>query len=1078
MRLQKEFEAPNSVLDIRRRLRSLKQHGRIDTYVHEFRNLVSQVPDMAEADLVANFIEGLKSNTQSELIYRAPATLNESINCALKYEQAKFSRGRLEQGNRERQNVRGGEDHGFRPQEPLRENWQSAESSATPMEIGSMTRKVKKNDFTCYYCGKKGHVSKNCFLKKRSEVNAIEGENEEELSLLESNRLLTLCVKAGNTRTTALIDSGASYNFISRQLVENDKKLEEVVQKVSKPVQVVNGEKMETFGRVKVMIRYGKYNEVEENVYCYVVDIANYGVILGRTWLFQHNPRIDWREGLIEFTKDDKLVCLRTNLSQEMEREMVQLNTIGRKEIADNGTAIIMFLKGENAAKLEEDTEEQIEEVRTLKKKFPRVFEEVMRMPPRRDNDHEIDTGNEEPIALKSYRMSPKELDSLKEELDKLMELGYVRPSKSPWAAPVLIVPKKDGALRLCVDYRALNRVTKKHKYPIPRVEELLDRLGNSVVFSSLDLASGYHQIRIQDESIEKTAFTTRYGQFEYVVMPFGLTNAPATFQNIMNKIFHDMLDNFVIIYLDDILVFSKSAKEHKEHLEQVMEVLDNNNFQIKEKKCSFYQEEVRFLGFVVGKNGVSVDPEKVEVIRSIRAPKDVTSVRSFLGLVGFYRKFVLGFAEIASPLFNLLKNNAKFNWTAKEETSFIGLKEALIKATTLSLPDFNKDFYLITDASGSAVGGILAQMQEGILKPIAFESRKLSGAESNYPVHEQELLAVVHCAKVFRCYIEGRKTIVQTDHASLRYLKGQKNLSRRIARWMEFLESLELEFQYRPGRENQAADALTRLEIGSIVGHDWPLFYLNWPNNKEEILREEGENMVRLLERGKDSYLVEGDNVLKILSDGSRAMYVPFVSRLDTVLKTHCGNGHVGMDSTYDLMRPRFWWPNMQADIRKWVPTCDVCQRTRKDAGREKEELHPLPLVRPFQRWSLDFIGRLEKTERGNRWIITGIDHGTKWTIARALPEATSYEVAKFIYDEIFMRFGCPEEILTDRGSNFMEAVLNQYLELMKIKHIRTTAYHPRTNGLVERFNGMIGGMMPQNGLLPFLFPIVVLKL
>lgn len=296
----------------------------------------------------------------------------------------------------------------------------------------------------------------------------------------------------------------------------------------------------------------------------------------------------------------------------------------------------------------------------------------------------------------------------------------------------------------------------------------------------------------------------------------------------------------------------------------------------------------------------------------------------------------------------------------------------------------------------------------------------------------------------------------MKTDHASLKFLKTQKQLSRRIARWMSFLETFDLKIVYQKGSENVIADALTRLRINVIEATDWPSLYLNWPQDEKRLKEEEGETVVAKLKHEKDHFVVQDESVFRLMEDGSKVPFVPFSQRLDTVNKLHCGYGHLGVDGTHNLMKHRAWWPGMLADIRKWVSSCDICQKNRNDKVSH-EELHPLPPCAPFKRWALDFVGRLEVTEKGNKWILVGIDHGTRWPIARAVPEATAIEIARFIYEEILMRFGCPTEILTDRGANFLSGILEQYLEIQRIRHIKTTAYHPRTNGLCERFNGLL---------------------
>ncbi|KAL0451353.1 UNVERIFIED_CONTAM: Retrovirus-related Pol polyprotein from transposon [Sesamum latifolium] len=313
-------------------------------------------------------------------------------------------------------------------------------------------------------------------------------------------------------------------------------------------------------------------------------------------------------------------------------------------------------------------------------REFPDVFpEELPGLPPHREVDFEIETiPGAAPISIAPYRMAPSELKELKKQLEELLDKGFIRPSISPWGAPVLFVKKKDGSMRLCIDYRQLNRITIKNKYPLPRIDDLLDQLKGATVFSKIDLRSGYWQLRIEEGSISKTAFRTRYGHYEFVVMPFGLTNAPAAFMSLMNKTLQPFLDQFVIVFIDDILIYSRSPKEHEQHLWTVLQILREKQLYAKFSKCEFWMEEIAFLGHVVSKEGVQPDPAKVRAILEWEPPKNVSEVRSFLGLAGYYRRFVKDFSVVAKPLTNLLKKNTPFNWNDRCAQSFEELKRRL----------------------------------------------------------------------------------------------------------------------------------------------------------------------------------------------------------------------------------------------------------------------------------------------------------------------------------------------------------------------------------------------------------------
>ncbi|CAI7860634.1 unnamed protein product [Closterium sp. NIES-53] len=382
---------------------------------------------------------------------------------------------------------------------------------------------------------------------------------------------------------------------------------------------------------------------------------------------------------------------------------------------------------------------------------------------------------NEDEGERKTLELPPA-IQKLLEEfedvlLDDLLD-QLIRPSTSPYGAPALFTPKPDGSLRMCIDYQALNKQTIKNKYPIPRIDDLLDQLRGATIFSKLDLRSGYWQIRMADNSIHKTAFRTRYGSYEYLIMPFGLTNAPATFQAEMNHILRPLVDECVVVYLDDILIYSRDMKQHIKHLRRVFEILRREEFYAKLSKSEFALKKVQFLGHMVSAQGVHVDPKKIEAVRTWKTPENVKELQQFLGFANYYNRFVPQYAKIATPLTNLLKKNTPFKWEDVHQQAMEQLKTALTSAPVLILPDPEKDYVIEADASDQAVGVVLMQDQGKGLQPIAYLSKKLHGAELNYPIHDKEALAIITAFKTWRCYLEGRKTTVYTDHCSHKYLK------------------------------------------------------------------------------------------------------------------------------------------------------------------------------------------------------------------------------------------------------------------------------------------------------------------
>ncbi|KAG1392547.1 hypothetical protein G6F60_012004 [Rhizopus arrhizus] len=420
---------------------------------------------------------------------------------------------------------------------------------------------------------------------------------------------------------------------------------------------------------------------------------------------------------------------------------------------------------------------------------------------------------NTQPISHRPYRLSPVESDYLLKELDKYCKLGVIAPSNSPWAAPVILVKKKNGEYRMVIDYRKLNAVTKKDSYPLPRIDDLLDTLGKARIFSALDMRAGFHQVPVEENSKELTAFTTKYGVYHYNTLPMGLVNSPATFQRLIDLCFRPLINKCLVAYIDDLNVYSNNTHEHLIHLEQVFNCIKIANLKLNPEKCFFFKDHLKFLGYIVTKEGIQTDPSKIEKIQSYPVPKTLTQIRGFLGLASYYRRFIKNFAAIARPLHDQTKTSKKIPWTEKTTESFESLKKLLTEAPVLSRPDFNRGFILVTDASRNGLGCILTQLDDnGYEHPIIYASRSLKSSEVNYGVSKLECLAVIWAVKQFRPYLLGKKFTIITDHSALKGLLNTSNPSGIIARWITILSEYEYEIKYRPGRVNESADFLSRL--------------------------------------------------------------------------------------------------------------------------------------------------------------------------------------------------------------------------------------------------------------------------
>ena len=460
--------------------------------------------------------------------------------------------------------------------------------------------------------------------------------------------------------------------------------------------------------------------------------------------------------------------------------------------------------------------------LKELVDEFKDVFPDTLPKgrPPKRDIVHEIRTEEgAKPPSRPPYRLGPTEQDEMEEQVKDLLAQGFIQPSASPYGVPNLFVPKKDGRWRMCIDYRALNKQTIKDQFPLPRIDSLLERLGQATIFTKLDLASGYHQIAMEETSIQKPAFRTNFGHFEFLVMPFGLCNAPGTFQRLMNKVFADNLGKFIAVYLDDILIFSRNMEEHWKHLQWALDRLREAKLYGRLHKCEFLKDQVEYLGFEVGPRGVQASPGKVRAIIDWPRPKGVHDVRSFLGLASYYRHFVRGFSEMARPLTALTRAGVEWEWSTPQHQAFNRLKLALTTALVLKLPDFEKQFVVTTDASDAAVGAILEQDFGNGLQPVAFASWKLNGAEMRYSAYERELLGIVWALAQWKHYCRGpHSVIIQTDHAPLRHLPNQASVNSRVWKWISILQGYNLEIRHIPGKRNPA-DTLSRQDKKDALG-------------------------------------------------------------------------------------------------------------------------------------------------------------------------------------------------------------------------------------------------------------------
>jgi len=804
--------------------------------------------------------------------------------------------------------------------------------------------------------------------------------------------------------------------------------------------------------------------------------LSNYDLILGKPWLTTINPLINWRNNDLHFTHNGKPVLWRCRGAHA---NSITFRTQGKllshlhfhSLAAQPGNSVYLAL-----VKIAKQTNNNDKPTipllspdihKIVYDEFPDVFPSTLPsgLPPDRGDAMKIET---DPVADPPFRpvirLSIAELDELRKQLDDLLGKGFIKPSTSPYGAPVLFVKKKDGSLRMCVDYRGLNRITKKNRHPLPRIDELIDRFRGARYFTKLDLLSGYHQQCIAEEDTHKTAFRCRYGHFEFNVVPFGLTNAPASFSNMMLRVLDPVLDKWVVVYLDDILIYSRSEAEHLQHLRSVLALLRKNGLYVKLSKCSFMQQETEFLGHTISKDGIHTSGGLVRAIREWPRPQKQKDVQQFVGLAQFYHQYIDNFASICLPLTALLGEGVPFSWTEEQEQAFTTLKEAIGKAPVLRIFDPDLLTTVETDASGFAIGAVLFQTDEhGVSRPVAFTSRKLNPAERNYPTHEQELLAVVHALKTWRFYLDGSHFIVYTDHATLQHFPTQPKLTRRQARWMELLQEYNFTFKYKKGADNVVPDALSRRpdhrELNSLSVQLDPRFRQRLIDGYEIDTRLKPIYESCLQGSPPKNYLLI-NGVLCMQRNDLFLVCIPADSdlRLSLLHDAHDSviAGHFGFEKTYGHLRSRFFWPTMAKEVRLYIHTCESCQRNKPGNQLPAGLLQPLPIPdQPWQTVTMDFIGPLPTTPRGFDSVTVFVDKLSKQVhFVASKTSDTASQVARIFFDNIFRLHGLPTTIVSDRDAKFTSRFWTELSRLLDVHLAMSTAFHPQTDGQTERAN------------------------
>lgn len=719
---------------------------------------------------------------------------------------------------------------------------------------------------------------------------------------------------------------------------------------------------------------------------------------------------------------------------------------------------------------------------------------------------HEIILTSKIPVRVPPRRMTPPQREIVDKAVDEFLANGIIRPSKSPYSFPLVLVGKPDGSTRVCVDFRKLNAITVKDSYSLPRVDESLDCLGKAKFFTTLDLQSAYHQVPMHENSIDKTAFSCHRGLFAFTSMPFGLVNAGACFQRLMDIVLSGLNWVFCLVYMDDIICWSSDEFEHIDRLRKIFERLRRHHLKLKPKKCFFFRKSLKYLGHIVSDKGLSCDPEKVSAVVNFPRPDSLKSLRSFLGLVGYYRRLIENFSDISASLHKASSPNIPFKWSDECEHAFISLKSALTTAPILAFPDFQREFFIHCDASDVALGAQLTQKDDNnVERPVSFASRILSPTEAKWSVTEREALALFWSVEHFRPYIYGRKFTVITDHRSLLWLRSLKNPSKRVARWMLVLDPLDFTIVHKAGKLHAVPDALSRyppsvnmISNFSLSPTDFLVASISLVDNlrisPEKIAQSQLDDphfsdiisalrnnsrtppsvnssssfITRQLARLYKFLVLDDNNVAywcpcgSSTSDAPKLLLLPECYRLDVLQHLHNSAfaGHLGPQKTYLNVKARFYWPSMRADIFDYCYNCVKCAEHRINNKPMRAPMTPImEPVRPFTHIAMDLI-ILPLAAGSVRYCLVVSDYFTKWPEFYPLSSFATDKITKCLLDWI-SHYGCPEVIISDRGTNFTSDTFSDLCRRLHVTRRTTTAYRPQSDGLVERLNRTLKQML-----------------
>lgn len=899
----------------------------------------------------------------------------------------------------------------------------------------SRTRCNNKARIFCWTCGKLNVFTKSCHPYVKTERNAAPLTSPDTLEASCEDVRPRLVVEICGAKWSALVDTGACWSHIGDRLAAT-LRAKKIVPTSSGKVRLANGKCVKTCGNFTFPL-------TTRNGQRWTIDASHLpplqsDLILGMNSMIKMQAVIDTEHRVVSLGEEEDGIG---KVSDEA-------------PTTPSAKPDLCLLSSDEHERLEKFLEEEFSRFSTC----ARVTQV---------GQHHIRLTDTTPIKQRHRPLNPAMQAVANRELDEMLEKGVVEPSESPYSSPIVLIPKKDGSYRFCVDYRAINQVSQKDAYPLPQIPAILDKLRDTKYVSSLDLRHGYWQIPLTNASKPITAFTVPgRGLYQFTVMPFGLHAAPSTFQRVLDQVIGPEVErSAAYAYLDDIVVLGGTFDEHLDNLRRIFDRLRRANFRLNREKCRFAQDEVTYLGHTVNQTGLHTSPDKVEAISKFAAPRSRTELRRFLGMVSWYRRFIQDFSTTAEPLNRLLQKKRSWSWTDEQQDSFEKLKKALTEAPILNGPDFEAPFFLQTDASDYGLGACLFQKIQGQDSVVAFASRSLNTAEKKYSATEKECLAIVYGVEKMRPYLEGYHFTVLSDHQSLKWLHNLKNPSGRLARWVMRLQQYDFHVEYRKGALNQVADALSREPVEpapqeECLAIEEVLPPCKWYDRlRRNVEANPGEFPEYSIQEGRLFRHIWHRTDLKDTHEREAwKQCVPVPLRVALIRENHDEPtaGHAGIAKTISRLARKYYWPGMFRDVARYVRGCETCLRYKASQQQTPGQMKTRCASGPFSTLCMDLVGPLPRSKKGYVYLLVMQDRFTKWVEVQALRKATTKTVGDALREKIIMRYGSPRAILTDGGPQFVSKEFRDLLSLYGIRKLEIAPYSPQANP-VERMNRVI---------------------